>query len=58
VFEIKSISNCLCGCHYQCVGYCEKCKSFHKYEWDSKEIAQDNKQQHDFKRFRKPRRRM
>ena len=55
---MKSVCSCLCGCHYHGTGYCEKCKSFHKYEWGSKEIINDNKEQKNFKRFRKPRRRM
>ena len=54
----KPVSSCLCGCHYQGVGYCERCSRVHKYEWDSKEIVQDNHKEKNFRRFKKKRRRL
>ena len=52
----KPVSSCLCGCHYQGVGYCERCSRFHQSEWTLKETVEDNRKQKQSKYFRKPRR--
>ena len=52
----KPVSSCLCGCHYQGVGYCERCSRFHQSEWTLKETVEDNRKQKQSKYFHKPRR--
>lgn len=34
----RSISSCLCGCHYQGIGYCKRCSKHHENEKTSNEI--------------------
>jgi len=55
---MRTIMNCFCNCHSVGIGFCDKCKRFHKYDMNNDQIIEHNKEQNNFKRFRKPRRRL
>ena len=55
---MRTIMNCFCNCHSVGIGFCDKCKRQHKYEMDDEQIIVDNKERKQFKRFRKPRRKL
>ena len=55
---MKSIINCFCNCHGVGIGFCKLCKRFHQNEMNDEQVIEHNREQKQFKRFRKLRRKL